>query len=255
MTAGERAVREQEFWDIHVPTLERTIREVETGPDANTARALARLLPLEGRSVLDIGCGAGVFSAWLAARGARVTGIDVSSGLVARARELHAALGLESRFVTAPVSSHAVGGPVFDRLAGRHVLHHLDPPSIALDLAALLRPGGKAAFVETMGLNPILRFARARLTGRFGIPRYGTDDERPLTREDLAALEDAFGTVHLETAEMQFLRILDRQLLHYRSPLGSRLLSTLDDLLLVAGGGAWSYHQIVFLIKVPPGQP
>ena len=223
------------------------MREFEAGPDANTARAIELLSPLDGATVLEIGCGSGVLAAWLAREGARVTGIDVSPHQIARAAELHEWLGLNSRFIVAPVSKAAVAGQTFDRLVGRHVLHHLDPPAMAAELAGLLRTDGKAAFVETMGVNPALRFARAHLAGRFGIPRYGTQDERPLSHGDLDALEKAFGRLRLEVAEMQFLRIFDRQVLRYRVAASSRVLGRLDDLLLLVGGRSWSYHQIVFL--------
>lgn len=244
--------REQDFWDARVESLEHCLRSVETGPEPNSARAIALLEPLVNASVLDIGCGSGVFAAWIAHAGARVIGIDVSPGHIARAKELHEALGLSSQFLVAPVTGPALGGKTFDRLAGRYVLHHLDPPTIAEDLAALLRPSGTAAFVETVGANPILRAARAVLTGHFGIPRYGTVDERPLGRSDLNALAAAFGSLRLEVAEMKFLRIFDRQVLHYRWPWASRLLGTADDALLRAGMARWSYHQVVQLAKEVP---
>lgn len=190
-----------------------------------------------------------MLAAWLAEAGASVTGIDISPAQIARAAELHESLGFSSRFVSAPLSRSALGSETFDRLAGRYVLHHLDPPVIADELAGLLRPGGKAAFVETVGVNPVLRVARARLAGRYGIPKYGSDDERPLSRADLAALKQAFGDMHLETGQMRFLRIFDRQILNYRSRWASALTGALDDLLLKAGLSSWSYDQVVFLSK------
>ena len=244
-----RFEREQDFWDSHVPALTECIREVEGGPDSNTARALEVLAPLSGQTVLDVGCGPGVLSAWLAYGGARVTGVDLSPQLIARAAELHTSLGLDSHFIASPVSELALGGHVFDRLAGRFVLHHLDPPSTSRDLAAMLRPGGRGAFVETMGIHPVVRSVRAHLTGRYGIPRYGTDDERPLTGDDLAALQQAFGGLRLEVAEMQFFGILDRQLLRYRFRTSSVALRKLDALLLRAGLDSWSYRQVVILTK------
>lgn len=247
-----RFQREQEFWDERPATLAECLDEVAAGPDQNTALAIQLLKPLVGVTVLDVGCGAGVLSAWLALAGANVTGIDISAAQIARATELHEALGLDTRFLVAPLPSQVLRGECFDRLAGRWVLHHLDPPSIAPELASLLHPPGKAAFVETMGLNPILRVARSRLTGRYGIPRYGNDDERPLTRDDLDVLRRAFGGLELHIAQMQFLRIFDRQVLHFRSPEASRLLGTLDDVLLMARLGRWSYHQVVFLSRDQP---
>src|SRR6476620_6219791 len=53
------------------------------------------LHPLEGKSALDVGCGAGLLAEPLARLGARVTGIDAAAELVAVAREHAAAQGLE----------------------------------------------------------------------------------------------------------------------------------------------------------------
>src|SRR5438128_283816 len=94
-TKPGRAVeaREREFWDEHVPSLDRCLREYERGPDANMRALLDALEPLGGAAVLDFACGAGVTSAWLAARGADVVGIDLSPRSVERAAELAERVG------------------------------------------------------------------------------------------------------------------------------------------------------------------
>jgi N-acetylglucosaminyl-diphospho-decaprenol L-rhamnosyltransferase len=122
-----------------------------------------------------------------------------------------------------------------DRLAGRYVLHHLDLDAAVPAIARILAPGGIAAFVETMATNHVLRLARRLLVGRLGVPRYGTDDERPLGKPDLRALSGAVGPLRVEVAEMHFLRILDRQVLRYRSRALSQVLGKLDDALLALG--------------------
>src|ERR671917_631988 len=94
----ETSDREQAFWDEHVPPLEEILAEYREGPDPNTRLMLDLLEPLEGKRVLDFACGAGLTSAWLAARGALVTGIDISPASVARAQEVVARLGLTARF-------------------------------------------------------------------------------------------------------------------------------------------------------------
>src|SRR5262245_57876961 len=47
---------------------------------------LSLLPPVEGRRVLDAGCGPGVYAEWLAARGAEVVGVDVCPRMVESAR-------------------------------------------------------------------------------------------------------------------------------------------------------------------------
>lgn len=239
--------REREFWDERVPSLEHVLEEYRSGPDPNTVALLDALEPLEGATVLDFACGSGVLSVWLAARGAAVTGIDVSPRSVERARELAGRVGASVDFVVGEVSE--VSG-TFDRLAGRYALHHVDVSAVAPVLAGALLPGGTAAFLETMGTNPVLPFMRRHVAGRFGVPRYGTEDEHPLIAEDVATLKRAFGApVSVHVGEVVFLRLFDRQVLGYRSRRASRMLGRFDDALHRLGRDRWSYHQVVTVTK------
>lgn len=173
-----RLDQERHSWDHHVLPLEYCIDEYQQGPDNDTRALLEALEPLEGRRVLDFACGAGVLTAWLAARGADVTGVYLSEGAVERARELVDQLGLQARFVAEVIGQILRDDePMFDRVAGRYALDHVDPVAVAPLLGACLAADGRAAFVETMASNPVLRWARAQLVGRAGIPRLGTLDE------------------------------------------------------------------------------
>jgi SAM-dependent methyltransferase len=247
----EKQASEREFWDSKVPTLEACLTRYQEGPDANTALMLDAVEPLAGMRVLDFACGAGVTSAWLSDRGAVVTGLDLSANSTARAAELSALLGANASFVTGELNSPELASATFDRIIGRFALHHVDCAAVAPALAARLRPGGKAAFLETMDSNPLLQFARKRLVGRFGIPRYGTPDEHPLTARDLDVLARAFGELRIDVASMAFLRLFDRQVLHYRSERVSRLLTRLDELILERlGVRSWSYQQVLILSRI-----
>lgn len=63
---------------------------------------------VEGKRILDLGCGPGFYSAILAQRGALVTGIDLSQFLIDKANEHKARLGLDGlRFLRADFVSHA----------------------------------------------------------------------------------------------------------------------------------------------------
>jgi SAM-dependent methyltransferase len=248
MTAATE--REQQFWDEHVPPLERLVAEYRRGPDANTALMLDAVEPLHGRRVLDFACGAGVTSAWLAARGANVTGIDISPASIRRARELIDHLGLEARFVVGDVGS-ALGAEVFDRVVGRWALHHVDTAAVARALSAHLAEDGAGAFHETVGLNPLLRVARRRLMWLPGLTRFGSVDEHPLERGDLTGLREVFGHAELRVAHMTFIRILDRNVFRHRRPRARLMAAAVDDWLLAHGAGAWSYHQVVYVARRP----
>ncbi len=240
--------REQTFWDEHVTPLAEVLSEFRRGPDPNTALMLHAIEPLKGMRVLDFACGAGLTSAWLAARGAIVTGIDISPASIARARQVLGRLGLAAEFVVGEVGD-ALEGRTFDRVVGRWALHHVDTAVVGRAISERLVPGGVGAFHETIGLNPLLRFARRRLMWLPGVTRFGSLDEHPLTRSDLERLGEAFGRAELQVAQMTFVRILDRNVFRHRRPRARRLAAAIDDWLLARGAGSWSYHQVVRVAK------
>ncbi|MFB6696194.1 class I SAM-dependent methyltransferase [Streptomyces virginiae] len=95
-----------------------------------------------GRRVLDAGCGSGPLSAALRDRGAVVTGIDVSAGMLALARRRlgdDVALHVVDLNDPLPFDDEA-----FDDVVGSLVLHYLQDwePTLA-ELRRVIRPGGR----------------------------------------------------------------------------------------------------------------
>ncbi len=83
---------EQNFnpWDDYADEYDAWLSRREPGQLVDTgfpAQVLDLLGDVVGKDVLDAGCGQGYLSRMLAARGARVTGIDLSPRLIAKARE------------------------------------------------------------------------------------------------------------------------------------------------------------------------
>jgi SAM-dependent methyltransferase len=245
----EVGAREQVFWDEHVPDLENCVSEYEAGPDPNTTAMLDAIEPVRGLRVLDFACGSGVTAAFLAARGANVTGIDISPASIEQAGELAQRAGLSIDFLAGELTPDTFEPDSFDAVIGHYALHHVDLNVIAPILGALLRPGGRGAFVETMALNPLLNLSRNALAGRSGVASYGSEDERPLDRSDLQVLEANVGKVELRVGELRFLRIFDRNVLRYRHPQVSKVLGRMDDAMLRLGLGVLSYHQVVTVLK------
>ena len=99
----------------------------------------------------------------------------------------------------------------FDAVVGRFALHHLDLDRYLPLLADAICPGGTAAFIETMATNPLLRFARRHVVGRFGIPRIGTVDEHPLSGADLKQIARCIGPVEVSAPQVDFLKLVSRQ--------------------------------------------
>lgn len=241
--------RERAFWDEHVPELAHILRRYEKGPDLNTKAMIDAIHPVRGARVLDFACGAGVTAAFLAQRGARVTAIDISPGSIERARQLAERVGASIEFVVGELTPTTFPADSFDAVVGRYALHHVDLTVIAPIIERILIPGGVGSFMETMGLNPLLRFSRRRIAGRAGVASYGSEDERPLDRSDLRVLEANIGKVSLTVGQMQFLRIFDRNVLRFRHRRAAAVLGALDDLLARLGLGVLSYHQVVKVTK------
>lgn len=79
-------------------------------------------LPKKPLSVLDMGCGDGIISAWLAARGHQVTAVDVSAFAVEACRRTLAANQLSGRVLESDVYS-ALGGEQFDLIVSNPPFH------------------------------------------------------------------------------------------------------------------------------------
>jgi 2-polyprenyl-6-hydroxyphenyl methylase/3-demethylubiquinone-9 3-methyltransferase len=96
--------------------------------------------PLEGKSALDVGCGAGLLTEPLARLGARVTGIDAAPEVIAVARDHAAAMGLEIDYRAGDVQ--ALEGE-FDLITAMEVIEHVaDPAAFVIALARRLAAGG-----------------------------------------------------------------------------------------------------------------
>jgi 2-polyprenyl-6-hydroxyphenyl methylase / 3-demethylubiquinone-9 3-methyltransferase len=110
---------------------------------------------LAGKRVLDVGCGGGILSESMAARGADVTGIDLSDKAlkVAQLHLLESGVRVAYRKIAveelAREEQHG-----YDVVTCMEVLEHVpDPGSQVRACAALLKPGGRA-FFATINRNP-----------------------------------------------------------------------------------------------------
>jgi 2-polyprenyl-6-hydroxyphenyl methylase/3-demethylubiquinone-9 3-methyltransferase len=96
--------------------------------------------PLEGKSALDVGCGAGLLAEPLARLGARVTGIDASPEVIAVAHGHADRTGLAIDYRVGDVQK--LEGQ-FDLITAMEVIEHVaDPATFVKALARLLAPNG-----------------------------------------------------------------------------------------------------------------
>ena len=137
------------WWDPH--------SEFKPLHDINPLRLnlIDKHVGLNGKRVIDIGCGGGILAESMAARGAEVTGIDLSEKplSVAKLHLLESGQQVDYRLIAA--EEIALQQPAhFDCVTCMEMLEHVpDPPSTVRAAAALAKPGGWV-FFSTLNRNP-----------------------------------------------------------------------------------------------------
>ncbi len=106
-----------------------------------------------GRDVVELGCGTAYQSAWLARRGARPVGVDVSANQLATARSLQRAFGLDFPLVRASAERVPLRDATFDvALSEYGACLWCDPERWVPEAARLLRDGGRLVFLVNAAL-------------------------------------------------------------------------------------------------------
>ena len=116
---------------------------------------VASRIELAGARVVDVGCGGGLLSESLAARGAEVLGIDVSGDTLAAARAhlWESGLDVEYRATTAEALAESRPGD-FDLVTCMELIEHVpDGAALVAACAQLARPGGTVVF-STINRSP-----------------------------------------------------------------------------------------------------
>jgi 2-polyprenyl-3-methyl-5-hydroxy-6-metoxy-1,4-benzoquinol methylase len=246
--------REAEFWDqkAREKSDEELLRDKVKSEPLDECRK--RLLgDLSGKRVLDVGCGTGLWTMYLAACGAEVWAIDISPESVAvtmrRARLNQVCDSVHGSVMSAMEMSFPDG--YFDVVHGQDIIHHLDADRFGSEINRVLAPHGHAVFSENCANNPLLMFARDNICGRFGVPKWSSDDEYPLTRERLARFAQSFARIEVRFPEFVCFHYVDAKLFGYRNKFVTSVCHGLDRLLyrLIPAIRQYSYRQVIYLRK------
>ncbi len=149
------------FFNGHAPEYDDNIFTKAT--EAEIAFLLENLDLAPGAAILDVGCGTGRHAVELGKRGFRVTGLDLSEGMLAQAREKAERAGVVVEWIHGDATSFSLGAR-FDAAiclceGSIGLLNPGDdaveqPLAILRNIAAALKPGGRLVVTVLNALRP-----------------------------------------------------------------------------------------------------
>jgi SAM-dependent methyltransferase len=155
---------------------------------------LALLDDVQALDVVELGCGTAYFSAWLARRGARPVGVDVTPAQLDTARRCQAAFGIEFPLVEASAEEVPLASAAFDLAVSEYGASiWCDPYRWIPEAARLLRAGGRLVFLRNSTLAMLCTPDEGKIQERLVRPQFG------LRRLDWA---DEGAEYHLPHGEM-----------------------------------------------------
>jgi SAM-dependent methyltransferase len=153
MSLSEHAKRNRAYWDEYAPEWVEPGRRSWAGEPHwgiwHIPESELQILPdVSGLDVIELGCGTAYWSAWLARRGARVTGIDNSERQLETARQLQQEFGLDFPLIHGSAESIPLPDASFDLAFTEYGASIWADPYLWIPEAArLLRPAGRLIFL------------------------------------------------------------------------------------------------------------
>ncbi len=155
---------------------------------------------LQGKRILDYGCGYGMLGMYLGSCGAEVWGFDFSSAAIEAAKAAALKYELPAHFQQMDAAALLYPDDSFDFAVGFGVIHHvIKYPGVAEQLHRVLKPDGKAIFHETLWDNPVFNFAR-----RFTMKEADAGDAR-LGERDIRLFCRNFRSVAIEKYHLLYM--------------------------------------------------
>ncbi|MGD0166236.1 MAG: class I SAM-dependent methyltransferase [Gaiellaceae bacterium] len=134
-----------------------------------------RVLPgLYETDVIELGCGTAYFSAWMARRGARAVGVDISPDQLERASAFQREFELEFPLIEANAEEVPLSDDSFDLVLSEYgASTWCDPRKWVPEATRLLRPGGRLVFLRSSTLSVLCSDDRGRVQEQLERPQLG----------------------------------------------------------------------------------
>jgi len=162
---------------------------------------------IQGKTVLDLGCGTGENLVPLAKRGATVVGIDISPDLIELARKRVSSYGLQATVRVGSAYATELPDQSVDVVFSMALLHHLDLPKARTEIYRILRPGGLFILREPIRFSATMN----RLRKLFPASDADISDyEHPMTRDEIATVTQGFSLIAQRNFRLPFVPLLTR---------------------------------------------
>jgi SAM-dependent methyltransferase len=150
-------------------------QEISWGVWSIPEASLHSLPEVDGRDVIELGCGTAYVSAWLARRGARAVGIDVTPQQLATARALQAEHGLDFPLIEGSAEAVPLPDNSFDLAISEYGASiWCEPEAWIAEAARLLRPGGRLWFLVNSPLLLLCMHDEDEPSGEtLALPQFG----------------------------------------------------------------------------------
>lgn len=165
------------------------VESFESSTAVENKHALSELGRIKGKKILDLGCGAGEASVYFATKGAEAYALDISEGMLKTAQKIARKYKTKIKTVKASAEELPFADGFFDLVYGNAVLHHINIEPTIAEVSRVLKPRGRAVFIEPVAYNPAINVYRKMAMD------VRTVDEHPLKSGDIKMMKKYFKQV------------------------------------------------------------
>jgi ubiquinone/menaquinone biosynthesis C-methylase UbiE len=165
--------------------------EASTSPENRII--IAKLGNIKGKKILELGCGAGEASVYFAKKGAEVTAVDISNGMLKVVQKLAKKHNVIVSTIQSSSDNIDLEDETFDIVYAANMLHHVDILKTLKEVSRVLRKKGVLASWDPIAHNPIINIYRRMATD------VRTKDEHPIKMEQLNLFSKYFSSIETET--------------------------------------------------------
>jgi 2-polyprenyl-3-methyl-5-hydroxy-6-metoxy-1,4-benzoquinol methylase len=240
----QRSASEASKIELRPPDPKQIDRYID--PPANTVYPLEYAFHLlgdvSGKVVLDLGCGSGENTVPLVKRGARVMGIDISPDLIEVAKKRIQIAGVEAELSVRSAYETGFEDGSVDVIFCMSLIHHLDIPRVRDEMRRILTADGCIILKEP------IRFSGGYAVLRSVLPSHEdiSDDEHPLTRQELSTMLQGFTADGLRYFRLPIVPMA----LRAGFPAGARAAWRLSDWLLQNAGMLTERYATTVVVRM-----